>query len=140
MAKIPSTSVGVKRIRDVNECTIEQSTLKKTKTEHKSNEHNKPSMTTSISSLKEENMLAAQKSNANYLKIRKTSEPTTTNRTENHKVQLKKFEYSKVVLKKLTPYYKKNYFATKELFKFLAKSIVHRLIDTTVYPGIFNTF
>jgi len=138
-AEIPSTSAGVKRVLDVNECTIEQSTSKKIKTEHKYNEHNKRSTTTSKSSLKEENTLAAQQSNANYLKIRKTSEPTTTNTTENHKVQLKKFEYSKIVLKKLTSYYKKNYFATKELFQFLAKTIVHRLIENKFSPGKFNT-
>lgn len=47
----------------------------------------------------------------------------------------KKFELSELVVNILNPYYKSNVFNTKELFKFMAREIVHKLLESTSHPG-----
>jgi len=57
------------------------------------------------------------------------------NKTEDPNNKQKKFELSNLVVKLLNPYYKNNLFKTKELFKFMARQIVHKLLESTSHPG-----
>lgn len=57
------------------------------------------------------------------------------NKTEDPNYKQKKFELSNLVVKLLNPYYKNNLFKTKELFKFIARQIVHKLLESTSHPG-----
>ncbi|KAF0773619.1 ATP-dependent DNA helicase Q5-like [Aphis craccivora] len=56
------------------------------------------------------------------------------NKTEEPNNKQKKFELSNLVVKLLNPYYKNNLFKTKELFKFMARQIVHKLLESTSHP------
>jgi len=47
----------------------------------------------------------------------------------------RKSQFSVVVVNELNPYYKRDVFATVELFRFMARTIVHRLMDSTLRPG-----
>lgn len=58
---------------------------------------------------------------------------TIKNKTEDQNKQ-KKFELSNLVVSMLNPYYKNN-FKTKELFKFMARKIVHKLLESMSNPG-----
>lgn len=58
---------------------------------------------------------------------------TIKNKTEDQNKQ-KKFELSNLVVSLLNPYYKNN-FKTKELFKFMARKIVHKLLESMSNPG-----
>ncbi|XP_050532250.1 ATP-dependent DNA helicase Q5-like [Daktulosphaira vitifoliae] len=53
----------------------------------------------------------------------------------NPKEKQKKFELSNAVVKYLNPYYKNNLFKNKELFKFTAREVVHKLLESTNDPG-----
>jgi len=57
------------------------------------------------------------------------------NKTDEQNNKQKKFELSNLVVKLLNPYYKNNIFNTKELFKFMAREIVHKLLESNSYPG-----
>jgi len=57
------------------------------------------------------------------------------NKTEDPINKQKKFELSDLVVKLLNPYYKSSLFKTKELFKFMAREIVHKLLESTSHPG-----
>jgi len=113
-------------------CRGTQYIFKKPKTKDK---HIENSTTTSISSFVEHYMSAAKESTEHYLKTRKTFESTATIRTENNNIQTRKFEFSRVVVNGLTPYYKNNFFATKGLFQFMAKSIGNKLLESTIGHG-----
>lgn len=74
----------------------------------------------------------------NAFKIKtKYQEPIKTikNKTEDPNNKQKKFELSELVVNVLNPYYKSNVFKTKELFKFMARKIVHKLLESTSHPG-----
>lgn len=73
----------------------------------------------------------------NTLKTNKLHEPikTNKNKTEDPNNKQKKFELSNLVVQLLNPYYKNNVFKSKELFKFLAREIVHKLLESTSNPG-----
>lgn len=76
----------------------------------------------------------------NTFKIsKKAHESTKTirNKTEDPNNKQKKFELSNLVVNLLNPYYKNNVFKTKELFKFMAREIVHKLLESTSHPGKF---
>lgn len=60
---------------------------------------------------------------------------TIKSKTEDPNNKQKKFELSNLVVKLLNPYYKNNIFKTKELFKFMAREIVHKLLESTSHPG-----
>jgi len=47
----------------------------------------------------------------------------------------RKSQFSVVVVNEMNPYYKRGVFATEELFRFMARTIVHRLMDSTRRPG-----
>lgn len=74
---------------------------------------------------------------SNALKTNKLHEPIKTikNKTEDPNNKQKKFELSNLVVQLLNPYYKNNVFKSKELFKFLAREIVHKLLESTSNPG-----
>lgn len=79
-------------------------------------------------------------SNINSNKTQKKSlESTKTHKfkTEDSNTKQKKFELSNTVVKFLNPYYKNNLFKTKELFKFMAREIVHKLLESSSHPGNF---
>jgi len=74
----------------------------------------------------------------NAIKTNKNSQEsmkTNKNKTEDPNNKQKKFELSNLVVKLLNPYYKNNLFKTKELFKFMARQIVHKLLESTSHPG-----
>lgn len=74
----------------------------------------------------------------NTIKTNKNSQEsmkTNKNKTEDPNNKQKKFELSNLVVKLLNPYYKNNLFKTKELFKFMARQIVHKLLESTSHPG-----
>jgi len=74
----------------------------------------------------------------NTFKANKNSQDTmktNKNKTEDPNNKQKKFELSNLVVKLLNPYYKNNLFKTKELFKFMARQIVHKLLESTSHPG-----
>jgi len=74
----------------------------------------------------------------NTIKTNKNSQESTKtnkNKTEDPNNKQKKFELSNLVVKLLNPYYKNNLFKTKELFKFMARQIVHKLLESTSHPG-----
>lgn len=60
---------------------------------------------------------------------------TIKNKTEDPNNKQKKFELSELVVNLLNPYYKNNVFKTKELFKFMAREIVHKLLESNSHPG-----
>lgn len=68
---------------------------------------------------------------------KKPHEPIKTikNKTEDPIYKQKKFELSNLVVSLLNPYYKNNLFKTKELFKMLARQIVHKLLESNSHPG-----
>lgn len=72
----------------------------------------------------------------------KSHEPVKTikNKTEDPIYKQKKFELSNQVVSLLNPYYKNNLFKTKELFKILARQIVHKLLESNNHPGKFIVF
>uniref|UniRef100_A0A2S2P906 DNA 3'-5' helicase n=1 Tax=Schizaphis graminum TaxID=13262 RepID=A0A2S2P906_SCHGA len=78
-------------------------------------------------------------SNVNFTnKTNKNSQESmkiNKNKTEDPNNKQKKFELSNLVVKLLNPYYKNNLFKTKELFKFMARQIVHKLLESTSHPG-----
>lgn len=77
-------------------------------------------------------------SNLNNTKTNKTLHEfikTNKNKTEEPNYKQKKFELSNTVIKLLNPYYKNNAFKSKELFKVLARNIVHKLMESTSHPG-----
>lgn len=77
-------------------------------------------------------------SNVNILKKNKKTHEFTKmikNKTDEQNNKQKKFELSDLVVKLLNPYYKNNLFKTKELFKFMAREIVHKLLESNSYPG-----
>jgi len=74
----------------------------------------------------------------NTMKINKNSHEsmkTNKNKTEDPNNKQKKFELSNMVVKLLNPHYKNNLFKTKEIFKFTARQIVHKLLESTSHPG-----
>lgn len=67
---------------------------------------------------------------------KKAHESTKTNRNKTEDpYKQKKFELSDLVVDQLNPYYKNFFFKTKELFKFMARKIVHKLLESTSHPG-----
>lgn len=76
-------------------------------------------------------------SNTNNTVKMKTHDPFKINKhkTENPINKQKKFELSNLVVSLLNPYYKNNLFKTKELFKILARQIVHKLLESSNHPG-----
>lgn len=60
----------------------------------------------------------------------------TKNKTDEQGNKQKKFELSNLVVKLLNPYYKNNLFNSKELFKFMAREIVHKLLQANCDAGI----
>lgn len=68
---------------------------------------------------------------------KKLLEPIKTikSKTEDPNNKQKKFELSNLVVKLLNPYYKNNIFKTKELFKFMAREIVHKILESMSNPG-----
>ncbi|XP_060880859.1 LOW QUALITY PROTEIN: ATP-dependent DNA helicase Q5-like [Metopolophium dirhodum] len=73
----------------------------------------------------------------NTFKTNKNSQEsmkTNKNKTDDPNNKQKKFELSNLVVKLLNPYYKNNLFKTKELFKFMARQIVHKLLESTSHP------
>lgn len=46
-----------------------------------------------------------------------------------------KVELSKIIVLFLNPYYEHNVFKSRELFKFMAREIVHKLLTYPVLPG-----
>ncbi|VVC35974.1 Helicase, C-terminal,P-loop containing nucleoside triphosphate hydrolase,ATP-dependent DNA [Cinara cedri] len=66
----------------------------------------------------------------------KSQEPVKINKykTEDPNTKQKKFELSELVVNLLNPHYKNNVFKTKELFKFMAREIVHKLLESNSYP------
>lgn len=74
----------------------------------------------------------------NTIKMNKNSQEsmkTNKTKTEDPNTKQKKFELSNLVVKLLNPYYKNSLFKTKELFKFMARQIVHKLLESTSHPG-----
>lgn len=74
----------------------------------------------------------------NTTKINKNSHESmkiNKNKTEGPINKQKKFKLSDLVVKLLNPYYKNSLFKTKELFKFMAREIVHKLLESTSHPG-----
>lgn len=76
-------------------------------------------------------------SSVNNTLKKKTHEPIKVikNKTEDPIYKQKKFELSNLVVSLLNPYYKNNLFKTKELFKILARQIVHKLLESNSHPG-----
>lgn len=76
-------------------------------------------------------------SSINSIIKKKPYEPIKTikNKTEDPITKQKKFELSNLVVNLLNPYYKNNVFKTKELFKMLARQIVHKLLESNSHPG-----
>lgn len=77
-------------------------------------------------------------SNVNTIKSNKKSNElikTMKIKTDDPNNKQKKFELSNLVVKLLNPYYVKKIFMTKELFKFMAREIVHKLLESISHPG-----
>lgn len=78
-------------------------------------------------------------SNVNTFNANKKSNEvikTIKNKTEDQpNNKNKKFVLSNLVVKILNPYYVKKTIITKALFKFMAREIVHKLLESTNYPG-----
>lgn len=76
-------------------------------------------------------------SNVNTFKTNKKSNEIikTKIKTDDPNNKQKKFELSNLVVKLLNPYYVKKIFMTKELFKFMAREIVHKLLESISHPG-----
>lgn len=60
---------------------------------------------------------------------------TMKHKTEDPNNKQKKFELSNLVVNLLNPLYRNGVFDTKELFKFMAREIVHKLLESTSHPG-----
>jgi len=50
-------------------------------------------------------------------------------------VTAKKFEWSKIVVRTLDPYYKERRFSNSKLFSFMARSIVHKIIESSAWSS-----
>jgi len=82
--------------------------------------------------------IGMSKNGNNSFKANKNSHDsmkTNRHKTEDPNNKQKKFELSNLVVKLLNPSYKNNVFRTKELFKFMARQIVHKLLESTSHPG-----
>lgn len=137
---IPRINVRIKRKRDtaVDElCFAEDNAIKKSK---KENSYGGKSI--NKRRFIERNVYAANEEIKNYLKTRASREPTAIDiTTENspiynsHNIKARKFELSRIIVEGLSPYYNENYFVTRDLFKFMVKTMVQKILDSKIYQG-----
>ncbi|XP_050435880.1 ATP-dependent DNA helicase Q5 isoform X2 [Adelges cooleyi] len=74
-------------------------------------------------------------SNSNNEKRRQDCKPKNDSKLLDAKQKQKKFELSTKVITLLNPYYKQKLFKNRELFKFTAREIVHKLMDASNNPA-----
>uniref|UniRef100_A0A2S2QW87 DNA 3'-5' helicase n=1 Tax=Sipha flava TaxID=143950 RepID=A0A2S2QW87_9HEMI len=156
---LKSPSENGKKVTKLNELALNQKDLKRPSLDHRlSTQHNieVSSSKSNMNSLfgddsddeskilfdikkKSLGVRLGMSSNVNntFKTSKKIHESTKTirNKTEDPNNKQKKFELSNLVVSLLNPYYKNSLFKTKELFKFMAREIVHKLLESTSHPG-----
>lgn len=134
-AETAQTNNGVKRKRaDLNELEdVGQDTTKRQKADE-----DKSEMGDKINSITRCSATSSVANESRHcLEIEESRElQTNDNGPKNQNEYNERFlNFTSIIVKELLPYYEKQYFSNKDIFKFMVKTIIYRLMDSTICPG-----